>query len=158
MMFLRLLLLPLVVVQCSSTERRLTYDRIVGYEPRSKVTDYAAIDLDQFMMEDRLSKGQLIKARNVYQFGGHSESIAKVTLMNPPGAHSFPPGTKVMGIDKLGQDVEGTLAKRLVWDTQTNGNLEAHIKYFVSDKQDSYVGCQVGGLYSFEKANLDGCK
>jgi len=158
MMMLRLVLLPLLVVQCSSAERRLTFDRIAGYEPRSKVTDHAAIDLDQFMMEDRLSKGQLITARNVYEFGGHSQSIAKLTLLDPPGAGSFPAGTRVAGIDKMGQEVTGTLAKRLVWDDQVGKNEEAHVQYFTSDIQATYVGCQVGGLYTFEKANLGGCK
>lgn len=34
-------------VDASSIRRRLSYERIAGYEPKSQVTDHNAIDLDQ---------------------------------------------------------------------------------------------------------------
>ena len=49
------------------SNRRLSFERIVGYQPTTQVTDHAAIDLDQQAMEDQLSSGDHVKAKNIYE-------------------------------------------------------------------------------------------
>jgi hypothetical protein len=167
-MILPSLVFALAVSQCWSEDtripgnRRLSYDAIVGYQPRTQVTDHAAIDLDQNSMEQRLSVMQLTKARNIYEQGGHSKSMAKLTLIDPDGPRSFPKGTRVSGPTHASADneVSGTLVYSVDWGTGTGtvGNVSVTVQYFTSDIQASYSSCQVGGLYSFEGASLDGCK
>ena len=37
--------------------RRLSYEKIAGYQPKSQITDHAAIDLDQAAIETLLADG-----------------------------------------------------------------------------------------------------
>lgn len=50
-----------------SGSRRLGLQRLAGYQPRTQVTDHAALDQDQASMEEELGLGKLSKAMNVYQ-------------------------------------------------------------------------------------------
>jgi hypothetical protein len=45
-------------VQAISLRRRLSYQRIAGYEPKSQVTDHNAIDLDQEVRQ--ISMGEMM--------------------------------------------------------------------------------------------------
>jgi hypothetical protein len=92
MIFQSTFLALLMILQLSTSasapmtepERRLLFERIVEYDPTTQVTDHAALDLDQRIMDQQLALGSLIHARNVYEKGGHSYSIAQLTLMNSP--------------------------------------------------------------------------
>jgi len=132
-------------------DRRLSYELIANYEPKSQVTDHNAIDLDQFEIERQLNIGSVAsfdKARRVYEEGGHSKSVAVVKLTTPltSGLAKF---TAVSGQNADGGPVYGS-----VHDDYPNGSNIIEVQYKTIDQQSSYVGCQVGGL---SKPNLDGC-
>jgi hypothetical protein len=162
--------LALLILQLSSSasarvaepERRLSFERIVGYQPTTQVTDHAALDLDQQIMERELASGNLIYARNVYEEGGHSYSIAQMTLMGSPAPANWPIGTQVAGLTEDGlRVVIGSLLFAEEWVAPVNGDpwvVEMDVLYTTSDIQESYVDCQVGGLYTFGAANRNGCK
>jgi hypothetical protein len=162
--------LALLILQLSSSasarvaepERRLSFERIVGYQPTTQVTDHAALDLDQQIMERELASGNLIHARNVYERGGHSYSIAQVTLLNSPQAANWPVGTEVAGLTEDGlRGVLGTLLFAENWEASADGSpwvVQMDVLYTTSDIQETYVDCQVGGLYTFGAANRNGCK
>jgi hypothetical protein len=162
--FLALLILQLSSVTSARVEpeRRLSFERITGYEPTTQVTDFAALDLDQQIMERQLALGSLIHARNVYEEGGHSYSIAQLTLLNNPPSGNWPIGTQVSGLSEDGlRVVLGTLLFAETWEPPANGdpwNVKLDVIYSTNDIQDIYVDCQVGGLYTFGAANRDGCK
>lgn len=135
----------------SEHNRRLSYDLIAFYEPKSQVTDHNAIDLDQQEIEDQLSIGSDVsfqKAKKIYSEGGHSKSVAVVNLDSPlTGALSK--YTAVSGVNADGQAVYGK-----VYADYVNGSASIEIQYLTTDDQRTYVGCQVGGL---SKPNLYGC-
>jgi hypothetical protein len=161
--------LAFLILQLSSSanarvqsERRLSFERIVGYQPTTQVTDHAALDLDQEIMERQLALGSLITARNVYEEGGHSYSIAQLTLYNNPPRGNWPIGTQVEGLTEDGlRVVLGTLLFAEVWEPPADGSpweVKMDVLYTTSDIQEIYVDCQVGGLYTFGAANRNGCK
>jgi hypothetical protein len=161
--------LALLILQLGSSasarvqsERRLSFERIVGYQPTTQVTDHAALDLDQRAMDQQLALGSLIHARNVYEKGGHSYSIAQMTLTGSPGSGNWPAGTQVFGLTEDGlRVVRGSLLFAEVWEPPADGtawNVEMDVLYTTSDIQEIYVDCQVGGLYTFGAANRNGCK
>jgi hypothetical protein len=144
------------------TERRLSFERIAGYQPTTQVTDHAAIDLDMAIMNQQLSEGNLIKARNVYEQGGHSYSFAEIRLVpnQPDYGASWPVGTQVFGFSEDGNEVTGTLLEAIEW-TPVPGQpyqVNCEVLYKTTDIQEFSVGCQVGGLYTFGAAKRDGCK
>ena len=138
-------------------QRYLDFQRIVGYEPRTQVTDQAALDLDQAAFEQELFLGKFLKARTVYQEGGYSMSYAVLKLSKPTGPAHFVAGTEVVGVAPSGGEVAGTLMEDASWKNHT-AEVSVKVLYYTSDVQEKYVGCQVGGLYTFSAANLDGCK
>jgi hypothetical protein len=163
-------ILALLVLQLSSSasarvsepeERRLSFERLVGYQPTTQITDHAAIDLDQQLMEQQLALGSLITARNVYEQGGHSYSFAQLKLVNTPSGANWPVGTQVFGLTENGLEVDGTLLLPVTWTPPANGQIyqvNLEVLYKTSDIQEVYVDCQVGGLYTFGAANRNGCK
>lgn len=157
-MIFRLAFLALVAPCAADLRgRKLAYERLAGYQPRSQVTDYAAIDLDQGEMEAELFIGRFIKARIIYEQGGNSKSYARLSLQRPHGPTKYPAGTQVFGVAPNGGETSGKLMEELVWGTNST-NVTALVLYDTSDIQADYVGCRVGGLYAFHDANLDGCK
>jgi hypothetical protein len=160
-------ILTLLALQASARvsgpeeHRRLSFERIVGYQPTTQVTDHAAIDLDQAMMEQQMSAGNLIAGRNVYEQGGYSYSFAQIKLVNEPGAANWPVSTQVFGLTQEGQVVSGSLLIGVDWTPPASGQsyvVEVDVLYKTSDIQEAYVDCQVGGLYTFGAANRNGCK
>jgi hypothetical protein len=166
MMFLSTILALLVLHQASARmsepeHRRLSFERIAGYQPTSQVTDHAALDLDQQMMEQQLKAGKLITGRNVYEQGGHSYSFAEIKLVNTPSGANWPAGTQVFGLSESGQEVTGSLLVQVQWTPPANGQVyevNSLVLYKTSDIQEVYVDCQVGGLFTFGAANRNGCK
>lgn len=136
------------------SSRKLSYEFIAGYRPDSQVTDHNAIDLDQAAIESLVgdeTQDSFDKARIVYEQGGHSKSYAKLTA----AGSTFPTlssGTKMQGQDAAGNTVIGKVYKP---DKTPAGEL--WLQYATSDIQDSYVGCQVGGLAASGKENVEKC-
>lgn len=62
--------------------RRLSYEKIAGYEPNSDVTQHNRLDLDQKEMEDHLKVPDFAKAKAIYEKGAHSGAYARLTV-NP---------------------------------------------------------------------------
>ncbi|KAG7346339.1 low iron-inducible periplasmic protein [Nitzschia inconspicua] len=135
----------------SQNRRRLSYELIAGYEPRSQVTDHNALDLDQQMMEQQLALGtdqSFATAKNIYTNGAHSKSVASVTL-NSGLLNAIPAKTPVSGRSASGQEVVGTTL-----EDYPAGATTIEIQYNTISIQAQYVGCQVGGSPT---PNLQGC-
>lgn len=139
--------------------RRLQFEWLGGYQPRSLITDHAAIDLDQKVIETLLGLRQLNLAKTIYEEGGHSQAIARIISNQPPEppAQPVPRGTPVVGTSDEGKVIHGSLSEDLMWDTD-NKFVELLVQYTANTDQTNYVGCQVGGLTVASMAYKDGCK
>jgi len=60
--------------------RKLSYAKMVGYEPASDVVPHSLIDLDQAEMETHLKVPDFEKAKNIYMKGAHSGATATLTI------------------------------------------------------------------------------
>ena len=123
--------------------RRLSYEKIAGYQPKSQITDHAAIDLDQAAIETLLADGtdqSFAGAQSIYLQGGNSKSFATITLSTPL-IGSVAKGAEVVGKDTTGAEVRGKM-----YESYDAGSTAIKIQYQTSDIQDSYVGCQEGAL------------
>ena len=87
----------------------------------------------------------LRNADRVYALGGHSRSIATLTLTQPL-AQRHHKGESVLGVDADGNDVFGTILA----DIHTNSMT---IELFYNGES----GCNVGGLQG-EAIQTNGCK
>lgn len=135
----------------SLRQRRLSYETIANFEPKSQVTDHNAIDLDQEAIEIQLAKrteAGFQTARDIYTKGGHSKSVAMIAL-NSPLSSNIEIGTLVTGENAKGQEVLGKVYADYLKGTSTIG-----IQYKTTDIQKSYVDCQVGALPT---PNTNGC-
>ena len=153
-----LLLFSVVLLQCT-TSATAAYDKIVGYQPRSNVADYLIMDEDKRVMENRLSLGELIFARRMYEWGGHSAAIANLTLLAPPGPRSFNAGTIVRGIRREDNTTElvGMLLDDVSWGVNVTSTT-IHVRYPTGESAETIRDCKVGGLFTTGEASLDGCK
>jgi len=129
---------------------------IAEYEPRSQITDYAAIDMDQKAIQERAGLADFNRALRVYQEGGHSGSYARVTLLNPRENLKYAMGTGVAGTAERGFEVFAELLDDIEWASPDS--VQVNIKYSVSDEQSHHVDCMVGALYTFEGGYRNGCK
>jgi len=135
----------------SNVARNLSYDRIAGYEPNSKVTDHNALDRDQKFMEIELSKGTptgLARAKRIYQEGGNSKSYAEITLSVVLPA-AIQDKTVVTGTSVGDELIFGK-----VMSAEGNQRI-VKIQYDTSQNQATWVGCRVGGLNEGRETN--GC-
>ncbi|KAL7578364.1 hypothetical protein ACA910_012767 [Epithemia clementina (nom. ined.)] len=131
---------------------------ICGYLPRTAIIDESLLDLDLLSIRDRLTAGQLVKAQNVYEEGGHSKAAAVLTLLDPPASYNFPQGTQVYGLTEIRQRQElvGELQSPLHW-FEGQANETVVVQYSFSNSSHNRTVCFVGGLSSFEAATFDGC-
>jgi hypothetical protein len=133
------------------------YDRYAGYEPTTSITDYAAIDLDQEILNEETGERILENAWQVYENGGHSGSYAELTISNTTAGADYPPGTIVRGKNSFDEVVNGTLLERAQWKAGATSNPTIKVLYDVLPLQSEYSDCQVGGLYTFSAAERGGC-
>ena len=147
-----LLLLSSIVASVNAE----VYDRYAGYEPTTSITDYAAIDLDQEILNEETGERILENAWKVYVEGGHSGSYAELTITNTTIHRDYPAGTIVRGMNAFKNFVNGTLMEEAKWNKDS---ITATIKvlYDVIPLQSEYSDCQVGGLYTFAAAERSGC-
>mmetsp|Transcript_16822 Transcript_16822/g.27930 ORF Transcript_16822/g.27930 Transcript_16822/m.27930 type:complete len:557 (-) Transcript_16822:69-1739(-) len=144
-MMFKILALSALIAQASADpssirSRRLSYQELVGYEPRSQVTDHAAIALDQAQMEVALGAKDFELAKLIYNNGGSSKSFAVLTITgNVPTF--IKKRTPLSALDDNGNTITGVVMK----DTN-EGAGTIQFQYDTSDNQDSHVGCQVGAL------------
>ena len=134
--------------------RRLSFERIAGYEPGSQVTDHAAIDLDQKAIETELKKATdegFANAKNIYEKGGNSKSFARVTLEIPYLTQEIRKGTVISGINANGVQVMGK-AK----DNYNAGDIVIDVQYQTSDTMP-HVTCRVCAQTIALGAVTEGC-
>jgi hypothetical protein len=140
--------------------RQLAFDWIGGYEPRTLVTDHAAIDLDQAELERLLSDDRKFDAaKAIYEKGGHSQPIARLKLTNPGPAPDgpIPARTIVLGNNTHGETIQGRLVEDVTW-AAADDVVFLHVEYEGNHDQESPLNCQVGGLVVDDSGSHEGCK
>lgn len=133
-------------------------DWLAGYDPLTYVADHAAIDLDLREMDKWLDIGIFQQAERIYTKGGHSQSRAKLRLLNAdPPPQPFPAGTWVYGTSVSGDGVQGRLLNSVMW-SQDDDQVIIEVEYDRqrSPRHSSY--CQVGALAATNSAIQSGCK
>jgi hypothetical protein len=139
-------------------KRQLSYEWIAGYEPRTLVKDHLAIDLDQAEMERLLTFRRLDAFKAIYEKGGHSQSIARVTLVDAmPPVMPIASLTIVLGRTGNGDMVRGRLVEEVSW-TSDDKEVDVLVQYEATEAEDNFVGCQVGGLVDVNQTNQEGCE
>lgn len=91
-----------------------------------------------------------MSARAIYERGAHSRSYAVLSITSGDPTESD--GTLFSGVDAAGVEVTG-----MVYESAKTPVGELWLQYSTSDRQDSYVRCQVGSLAITGGANTDGC-
>ena len=127
----------------ATTSRRLSFQKIVGYEPKSSVTDHAAIDLDLKQIGTNLAvatKDSYLIARAIYEGGAHSKSYADVKLATPLKT-KIAKGAPLIGKNSAGAQVRGTALS----DVDVGG-ASIQFVYAYGAQQATYSTCQVGAL------------
>ena len=132
------------------------YDRYAGYEPTTSITDYAAIDLDQEILNEETGERILQNAWEIYVNGGHSGSYAVLNITNTSVAGDYPIGTIVRGWNSFAEVVNGSLLEAANWKIGASSPT-IKVLYDVIPLQSGYSDCQVGGLYTFAAADRGGC-
>jgi hypothetical protein len=118
--------------------------QIAGYTPRQSVLDVARIDLDQKDIRQALSFNSFTNARDAYENGGHSFSVATITLDTPlPSEMSAK--SIVLATTQSGQQLRASLWK--------DASLRASTIDVLYSNEDSL--CQVGGAIN---PITEGCK
>ena len=109
---------------------------------------------DQTVLEELLhlrTAESFTAAEAVYRKGGHSKSIATVTLKTGLSG-DIVKGTELYGIDKDERDVIGTAAM-----DYKKGDTVIEFVYPATKKDETPYDCHVGGLPE-DKQERDGCK
>jgi hypothetical protein len=132
------------------------YDVYAGYTPTTSITDFAAIDLDQEIVNEQTGERALLNAWNVYKDGGHSGSYAELEIEHAHADVDYKAGMVVRGMNSFNDIVNGTLLEPVKW---TKGTLSPIVKvvYDTLPLQSEYNDCQVGGLFTFQAAERGGC-
>ncbi|GAX12063.1 hypothetical protein FisN_8Lh165 [Fistulifera solaris] len=141
-MLLTSIALAALLVGCEAKigARKLSYQKIYKFTPKTQVTDHAAIDLDQQEIETLLTDQYLWSAAQaVYENGAHSKSYAEVTLSTPLTT------TMAADVEISGVALDGTTVNGKIMEEAASGSSVIKVQYATSDKQEKYVGCQVGG-------------
>jgi len=137
------------------TPRQLSLQLIAGYEPQSIVTDQNALDLDQKTMQSQLAHKKtesFLNAKRLYTEGGNSNSYAELTLTKAL-TRKVPANTYVTGYAPDGINA----VSGFTLGDQPSGSIKLSVLYEVSEVQDEWVGCRVGGLTAIRRAFLEGC-
>jgi hypothetical protein len=137
------------------------YDRYAGgYVPSTRVTDEAALDLDQRDANLVLSQGRIIEGYIMYRQGGHAGSYARLTLTNLALQYDgevLLAGETITGESSFSEPITGFL-KENVQLSSADGRVNVlEVVYPVKTTQTEHVECQVGGLIAIARANRDGC-
>lgn len=139
--------------------RRLgAFGDLAGYEPSTKVTDMAILDLDQRSLEAQLSIGtekSFTKAKNIYLNGGHAGAYAILNL-DRPLQDSVDEGAPVSGlVDFDGNDADGRVSGFYFAKETT-----VRVSYPVPrdpDRVEGRRGCRVGSLKDVGEEATEGC-
>merc|ERR1712048_958453 len=115
--------------------RKLSYQPIAGYEPTSRVTDHAAIDLDMDIILQTLGtefNDAFDIVTGIYSQGGNSKSYATLTL-DQPATKEIEKGTSLRGGNGSKGIVMGKLLEKL-----NIGDSLLKFQYETSENQRNY--------------------
>jgi len=131
----------LSTVESAAVERSLSAEKILQYTPESVVTDHAAVDIDQKVMEEQLAlrtDNSFEKARGIYSEGAYSKAYAIVSLKEPI-AKDISKDVLVFGYTSANTEMRLTTLEKAA-----AGDLQLKLRYFTIGMQASYSNCQVG--------------
>ncbi|CAB9527994.1 expressed unknown protein [Seminavis robusta] len=123
------------------TDRQLSEELFISYEPQTAVTDHAAIDLDQQAIEQQLAAGTdegRASAKDIYTNGAYSKTYA-VLQLSAPLTSEVQKGVEVTGKNANGDEILGN-----VLDVAEEGDTTIRVQYKTSNVQATYSTCQVG--------------
>lgn len=125
----------------------------LGYEAQTRVSDHAAIDIDQQKIDLMLALGRIENVKTIYEQGGNSQSIARLKILGINGGAnaSIPSGTEVVGTSVFGNQVYATLL------LPVGANDDEILVQYPPKTMESTRNCQVGGLASMDLETTDGC-
>jgi len=132
--------------------RRLLPALIAGYQPKTVVTDYAAIDRDfgYIVAElERESDAGFNIARSIYEQGGSSKSYATLTLEETPDLES---DTMFTGEDSAGNTVIGKY-----YENPRNGLIDLLYETAENGYGGTYPNCRVGALTLINEHQTSRC-
>jgi len=144
-------------IRSREQNRKLSYEKIAGYEPGSKVTDHNALDLDQAHMESLLkveTDTSYANAKAVYEEGGNSKSYAVLT-MDAALTKSIDKKTVIVGKNSAGVEIRGK-----TYAAAAAGEKTVKVQYDTSEEQVNWVLCRVGALQDMDgdgSLYADGC-
>jgi hypothetical protein len=125
------------------TRELLNQDDILDYTAQTVVTDDAAIDLDQQLLEELLrnatSEESFQTAYNVYTLGAFSGSYAILKLdknLTIPVEE---------GVEVFGNASEGNFVRGKTLEASPAGSNTLKVQYHVYPVQDTWTACHVGG-------------
>jgi hypothetical protein len=146
---------PNSINAANTLERKLNFNPVTGYEPRTETSDQAVIDIDQSMIEKLIDFDLIDSARAIYEHGGHSQSTARIHLRDAaPPRLAIPKDTKVVGRTDEGHVIQGFLIEDALW-TDSTEEVVLSVEYETTDNQTIF--CHLGGLALLDAAELDGC-
>uniref|UniRef100_A0A7S4HQL1 Uncharacterized protein n=1 Tax=Odontella aurita TaxID=265563 RepID=A0A7S4HQL1_9STRA len=142
----------------NSSRRTGPFGDLAGYEPSTRVTDLAILDLDQRSLEAQLSVGtdeSFKKAENIYLNGGHAGAYA-VLKLGQPLSESVSEGSPVLGLTTSDGDmVEGRVSGFFFAKERS-----VRVSYPVlrdPDDLEGRRGCRVGALKDIGEEATEGC-
>lgn len=133
------------------TLRRLSQEKFLSYEPLTTVTDHAAIDLDQKVIEEQLALETdqgFAAAMKVYSQGAFSKPYAEVQLDQPL------PVDVAKGVEVFGQRADGKFVRGSTAAAFKTGESIIQVQYHAGTQQETYHDCHVGGN---PEPNTEGC-
>jgi hypothetical protein len=155
-----LLWLASVACPLAANAAVIEYSRYAGYLPSTRVTDEAALDLDQREFNLVLSERRIKEGLIMYKQGGHAGSYARLTLTNVGSQEDgevLLAGAKVTGNSSFSEPVNGVLKQDVTLSSAVGDVNVLEVVYPVNNTQANHVECQVGGLNAIARANRDGC-
>lgn len=147
----------LFLTASTTVHSQVVYDRYAGYQPTTLITDYAAIDQDQMIINEETGERALLNAWHVYTEGGHSGSYAELTGINMTHSFHHKKGNVVRGLNAFLGIVNGTLLEDAAWTVGDGGDVVFKVLYDVGPHQEEYSDCTVGGLFGFGAGQREGC-
>jgi hypothetical protein len=135
---------------------------LCGIWPSTRVTDEAALDLDQQELNAVLSEDRIGTGFILYSQGGHAGSYARLTLTNialqDDGDVLWAGTTTIAGNSSFSESIIGTLKENVTLSLASRHVNVLEVLYPVQNtRTDDHGECHVGGLNAIARANRDGC-
>jgi hypothetical protein len=120
--------------------RKLSYDKMVGYEPASDVVPHSLVDLDQKEMETHLKGPDYTAATEIYSKGGNSGAYAEITITLSADAAK---GAEVK---------QGTVGLGKMKDAAVNGATKIKVTYTSVCREGGLATKDTSGCFDINSA------